>query len=398
MECLRELEFLKRILDKCHIENKVMETGELVYDKLGTVYSEIMNKRILGKTFSDFFPEIKNNVVYRGTDDFLLKYIMMKLDNERVFVVGPYLDEDITDKHIMELSEKNGFSPETEKELYLLYSAIPVVNDENFILASVYAFAETVYGNFESVELNRKSSMGLIAEDMKPENNDGKLLAIMEKRYEYENELMYLISCGNFHKAQMMLANFSSLAFEKRISDPLRNMKNYCIVMNTLFRKAAENGGVHPLYLDSVSSGFAKRTENIHSLSAISDFMIEILETYCNLVKQHSIKQYSSIIQKAIIKIEGDLTGDLSLREMSKLANVSSGYFSQLFKKETGMSLTQYVNNRRIQFAQNLLKTTNLQVQTVAQHCGILDFHYFCRLFKTVTGKTPTEYKDSVSF
>ena len=165
--------------------------------------------------------------------------------------------------------------------------------------------------------------------------------------------------------------------------------------MNTLFRKAAENGGVHPVYLDSVSSGFAKRTENIHDLSAISDFMIEILETYCELVKKHSVKQYSPIIQKAIIKIEGDLTGDLSLKAMSKLANVSSGYFSQLFKKEMGVSLTQYVNNRRIQFAQNLLKTTNLQVQTVAQHCGILDFHYFCRLFKTVTGKTPTEYKES---
>ena len=165
--------------------------------------------------------------------------------------------------------------------------------------------------------------------------------------------------------------------------------------MNTLFRKAAENGGVHPVYLDSVSSGFAKRTENIHDLSAISDFMIEILETYCELVKKHSVKQYSPIIQKAIIKIEGDLTGDLSLKAMSKLANVSSGYFSQLFKKEMGVSLTQYVNNRRIQFAQNLLKTTNLQVQTVAQHCGILDFHYFCRLFKNVTGKTPTEYKES---
>lgn len=295
----------------------------------------------------------------------------------------------------MEISEKNGFSSDMEKELYFFYSSVPMVSDENFLLASIYAFAETLYGNFECVELKRKASTMFVSADMKPENNDEKYLTIMEKRYEHENELMYLVSCGNFHKAQMMLANFSSLAFEKRVSNPLRNMKNYCIVMNTLFRKAAENGGVHPVYLDSVSSGFAKRTENIHDLSAISDFMIEILETYCELVKQHSVKQYSPIIQKAIIKIEGDLTGDLSLKAMSKLANVSSGYFSQLFKKETGISLTQYVNNRRIQFAQNLLKTTNLQVQTVAQHCGILDFHYFCRLFKNVTGKTPTEYKES---
>ena len=228
---------------------------------------------------------------------------MMKLEDDKVFVVGPYLDGDITDNQVMELAEKFGFSSEIEKELCFFYSSIPVTNDETFILASVYALAEALYGDFECVELNRRSAVNLISEDMKPENNEDKLLDIMEKRYEYENELMHLVSCGNFHKAQMMLANFSSLAFEKRISDPLRNMKNYCIVMNTLFRKAAENGGVHPVYLDSISSGFARRTENIHNLSHISDFMIEVLETYCDLVKQHSVKKYSPIIQKAIIKI-----------------------------------------------------------------------------------------------
>lgn len=91
MEYQRELELLKKILNKCHIENRVMGMGELVYDKLGTVYSEIMNKSILGKTFSDFFPEVKNNVVYRCGDDFFLKYIVMKIDEDKVFVVGRIL-------------------------------------------------------------------------------------------------------------------------------------------------------------------------------------------------------------------------------------------------------------------------------------------------------------------
>ena len=45
--------------------------------------------------------------------------------------------------------------------------------------------------------------------------------------------------------------------------------------------------------------------------------------------------------------------------------------------------------------AKHLLKTTHLQVQTIAQHCGILDFHYFCRLFKSVVGTTPTDYRNN---
>ncbi len=394
----RELDFLRKILDKYHVENKVIETGELIYDKIGTVYSQIMDKKIRGKTFNDFFPDVKSNVVYRGRDDFQLQYIIMKLEENNVYVIGPYLDEDITEQQIMETAEKIGLSAELEKELGFFYSSVPVVTDENFLLAAVYSLAEHIFGKFECVELNRNNSTAMISDDLKPEHNDENIISIMEKRYSYENELILLVSQGNFHKAKLMLANFSSPAFEKRISDPLRNMKNYCIVMNTLFRKAAENGGVHPIYLDSVSSGFAKRIENIHALNMIPEFMLEILETYCNLVKQHSVKNYSPIIQRAIIKIEADLTSDLSLKEMAKLANVSSGYFSALFKKETGMSLTQFVNNRRIKYAQNLLRTTNLQVQTVAQHCGILDFHYFCRMFKTVTGKTPTEYKETTLY
>ena len=40
-----------------------------------------------------------------------------------------------------------------------------------------------------------------------------------------------------------------------------------------------------------------------------------------------------------------------------------------------------------------LLRTTKLQIQTIAQHCGIMDVHYFSRIFKKVTGQTPKEYR-----
>lgn len=220
----------------------------------------------------------------------------------------------------------------------------------------------------------------------------------MEDRYSYENELMSAVSQGNIHKAEAMIASFSSLAFENRVPDRLRNMKNYCIVMNTILRKAAENGGVHPVYLDSVSSDFAKRVETIHSLAAMPDFMSEILKTYCNLVRRHTIKNYSPLVQKAIVRIQSDLTSDLSLNTIARICNVSPSYFSSLFKKETGKTLTKYVNDKRVSLAKRLLKTTSLQVQTIAQHCGILDLHYFCRIFKATVGKTPTEYRDSLSF
>ena len=155
---------------------------------------------------------------------------------------------------------------------------------------------------------------------------------------------------------------------------------------------------MHPYYLNKVSSDFAVKTELLNSVGETAEFMQTIMRTYCNLVKNHSIKNFSPIIQKAILRIENDLSGDINLKSLSSSSGVSSGYFSALFKKETGASLTEYVNLKRVAYAKQLLKSTNLQIQQIAQACGILDFHYFCRIFKKITGKTPSQYRNSISF
>jgi len=66
-----------------------------------------------------------------------------------------------------------------------------------------------------------------------------------------------------------------------------------------------------------------------------------------------------------------------------------------LFKQEVGETLTEYVNGKRIKRAMQLLETTKMQVQTIAQNCGILDVHYFSKIFKKTTGMTPKEYRES---
>ena len=78
------------------------------------------------------------------------------------------------------------------------------------------------------------------------------------------------------------------------------------------------------------------------------------------------------------------------------MQNVSAGYLSSLFKQETGETLTEHVNRKRVKFAMRLLGTTRLQVQTIAQHCGILDVHYFSKVFKKYAGMTPKEYRNSL--
>ena len=91
--------------------------------------------------------------------------------------------------------------------------------------------------------------------------------------------------------------------------------------------------------------------------------------------------------------IEKDLSANLSLSSLAKIMNISAGYLSNIFRKEVGTCLTDFVNSRRTNYAKHLLATTHLQISTIAQHCGISDVQYFSKLFRRYTGMTPKEYR-----
>ncbi len=400
-----ELLFLQKMLNKCHLQTLTVNLEETIDERIDNGLRKLFSNYSYNESFFDFFPEIKPNTIFRVADAFLCHYIFFELpfcEERKIFIIGPYINTDISSQQVLEQNEKIGLSPKLSAKLEFFYTSLPVIREENHILAMVNTFAEFLWNgseNYKSIDITRTDSAAFIPSILEPKHNqDDNMLSIdmMENRYNYENELIAAVSQGNIHKAEQMMANFSVFAFEKRVPDMLRNIKNYCIIMNTLLRKAAESGGVHPIYLDRVSSDFAKKIEALLSVDKAQGFMLEILRTYCQLVKRHAVKKYSPLIQKAIIRIESDLTCDLSLSAIAKHNNVSPNYFSVIFKKETGQTLTEYVISKRIAYAKLLLKNTNLQIQTVAQHCGILDFHYFCRIFKRATGITPTQYRNSI--
>lgn len=400
-----ELFFIQKILEKCHLQCLLIDPEIPIDQRVDMGLRDFFEKEKIDQSFFYFFPDIKAKTVYRVTDVFLFRYIFFELPqaaNESIFLIGPYLNCDVSHHEILEQGEKLGISPKRFKELEMIYSSVPVIKEENHIFAVINSFAEFLWNgsdNFENVDISRENAAFISNINISSvvSSDEDVNFSAMEKRYEFENELINAVSQGNSHKAESMMMGFSLLSFENRTSDQLRNIKNYCIIMNTLLRKAAESGGVHPIYINRLSTEIAMRIENIHLVSIMPEFMLEILRSYCKLVRSHSFKNYSHLIQSVIITVESELTAELGLNEMAKQNCVSPAYLSSLFKKETGKTYTQFVNERRIGYAKHLLKTTNLQIQTIAQHCGIPELNYFCRVFKSITGRTPTQYRNGIT-
>lgn len=216
----------------------------------------------------------------------------------------------------------------------------------------------------------------------------------IQKMYEAENHLIRVVAEGRSNEAVTMLSKIDPASLEKRSSAPSRNTKNYSIILNTLLRKAAEIGGVHPLYIDRLSSDFARKIENLSAWEDVSKLWQDMGKEYCELVQKHSHKQYSPQVQKVIALVEHDLTDSLGLKNIAQALNLSPGYLSTLFKKEMGVTLTDYVNGKRMDHAALLLCTTDFSASAIAQQCGVADNNYFTKLFKKHTGKTPLQYRD----
>lgn len=120
------------------------------------------------------------------------------------------------------------------------------------------------------------------------------------------------------------------------------------------------------------------------------------MHKYCLMVRNHSRKGYSIIVQDALNYIDFNIREPLSLKLISDRINISSSYLSTQFKKETGRTLTDYINEKRIHDSLVLLATTELPVQEVAERVGIYDENYYARLFKKYQNQTAKQYRSMI--
>lgn len=401
----KELNFVCDTLRRCHIRTSIVSPSDAITSVIDSHFYDIMGI-FFDKRFSilTHFGEIESTTKYKFVDEFNLCYIYLRLPSDEaqnILFIGPYLSLPHSSEDILELGEKLGIAPRAKEHLEEYYRSIPVITDGDRIFAMIDAFCEHIWHSptFTITEVNKPISFSAPAISVLSHgNNFDDTLAnvnMTEIRYSFENELIQAITMGQLHKENLLLSAFNEDMFEKRISDPIRNAKNYCIIMNTLSRKATEQGGVHPFYIDRVSSKFAAKIEQIASLKEVPTLMREMFCSYCQLVRTYTTQKYLPVVQKTMLLIDSDLSAELSLHSLASQQGISDGYLSTVFKKETGKTVSQYIQEKRIKHAMHLLDTTHLQVQTIALHCGIMDMQYFSKIFKKHTGKTPKEYRKS---
>ncbi len=404
-----ELFFFRDILKNSHIPCHIIDLS----DESEADFSFDFGLRRLvfpGIDYKEFFLRLCRqyapNVLYNVQDSFLCRYYSFQVPggNGIYVLVGPYTEDEISRQDIMNFSEQYGLPRSLVGRLETIYRVIPIVPDITGLLVLINTLGQRLWGDmkqFSLLNVYDKNLMELEPVAMRPEEKEPEdtelSMKTLEKQYESENALLQAVARGETHTAEMLLGAFPHARVERRNANTLRDFKNYAIIANTLLRKAAEYGHVHPLHIDSLSSRFARSIENATTKEDIYRLLREMARKYCLLVKNHSLQGYSPLVQDVLVRISSDLTADLSLKTQAAHLHISASYLSSIFKKETGSTLTNFVNRKRVEYGIFLLNSTNLQIQTIAQYCGIPDLNYFTKTFKKYIGMTPSEYRSQIA-
>ena len=343
--------------------------------------------------------DYQTNALYHFSDYYNCNYTFFQMPNQKFFYIGPYLFKDMSESDIRQQLTIIGIPELLFSQLQDYYYSLPLIKDKSAFYALIRQAYQSIceYDNIseetfdlrtlESREEYLRKHTFIVPED------PILSMSMLEKRYHSEDDFLEAVTQGNTSKAMTLIGQMSSIRITSRTDDDMRNLKNLVLALNTILRRTSYNSGVHPFYIDSISANYTRFIETATTIQELNDVLPYMVRSYCELVKKRSTALYSAPVRQILVTIDASIDSDLSLKRFANELFLNTSYLSSLFKKETGMTLTDYVNQHRINYAKRLLKSTTLSIQSVATAVGISDIHYFTRLFRRETGLSPREYR-----
>lgn len=113
-------------------------------------------------------------------------------------------------------------------------------------------------------------------------------------------------------------------------------------------------------------------------------------------VEDFKVSRFASLekIDSVVKYIDSHISENLSVESLAEHFHFHPNYFTRIFKKYMGLPPIQYINKMRIERAKYLLRTTDLQINEIAAGTGFLDVYYFSRSFKSLTGYSPSDFRN----
>lgn len=225
-------------------------------------------------------------------------------------------------------------------------------------------------------------------------------LEFIEKSMERDQLLIQAIQTGNRALLQE-IQNIPGLELNDKYyygnpiikGNYLRTRKNGMIIRNTLCRVGAMLGGVPAIHLHLISEKYALQIERAQTPEYLEHVVSpNMFAEYCDLVSNFSTAKYSSLIKDVVLYIGNHLREEINVTLLAEQFHLNASHLARKFKKETGYTVSEYVNKQKIDSAKLLLQGGEISINDIAERLGYNSASYFSRTFKKVVGESPVEY------
>lgn len=217
------------------------------------------------------------------------------------------------------------------------------------------------------------------------------------KGYNIEKQILEIVKTGDLQTLEKWAKQAPTLRSGKLSDNLLRHRKNTFIVTTTLIARAAIESGIKVDESFKLSDLFIQKCENCNNLDDINYLFYEMTFAYTkeidNLIKLTTEAKISKDVYFYIIK---NISEPIKTEEIAKALYVSRSYLSTIFKKETGISLNNYIHRIKIDKSKELLLDNSKSITLISDYLGYSSSSHFNRVFKQIIGVTPTEYRKKI--
>lgn len=383
-----------------HIPIHIFEGGKRVetFDEIDSLFNEGQEDAIAKQFYS---PEKKTRLHYVSS---LLMDGAVFSETEDLFIYFGYVRcseanrESVRSSILQEVSDSNFLTEEFLADSIKYLKRMPRMNPGRFaaLLSSVYLFLNGKA--FPEGELYQESL------EEKPEEysvvlEEKDAFEAEECRSDYESEqlMLFYVRHGMFLEIERSCKRTKSFNWFGSIHNHASwsRLKNYAQQALILVSRAAIEAGGNLLEWYKLQEFYTERIELADSIKGINEIRYSMLMDYARRVfalKYEAIED--EMIFEVVRYVLEHLGEKISLEDLSKSVHMSRSHLCSKFKKCMGVGLNEFINDRKIEKAKQLLRFTSLPLIDIATELNYCSQSYFQQIFRARTGMTPLEYRN----
>lgn len=177
--------------------------------------------------------------------------------------------------------------------------------------------------------------------------------------------------------------------------NPLTNVKYHFVVTTALITRSCVEGGLELEQAYRLSDFYILKMDSCTTIKAVVQLHDDMVLDFTGKML---LMQKNAIISKPIVLctdyIYSHINERITINDLADFTELSPSYLSRLFKQNLGVSVSDYIREKKIEKATNLLKYSDISVIEIANYLAFSSQSHFIQTFEKYIGLTPKKYRD----